>query len=391
MWQFLKNRFEAAGAGNRILPMEGLRGLAALLVFFVHFNGLFYPYIRPGSWMAAFSSTAGNLGHAGVDLFFVLSGFLIYRIVIEKHPKYRTFIWRRALRLYPVFLVVLGVYVGLSLLFPAESKLPHSILERVLFVGGNLLMLPGMTRMPAMITVAWSLSYEWFFYLTLPLLVAALGLRRWSSWQRIAFFLFLPLAYCVLWSLGLVGEIRLILFAAGIVLWELVDRQVPRRLSSSMEYFVAGAFLINLLAIGLNGAQHGETEIILSRVPNFYASSLFLTLIPFCMYAMFFDGFLKRLFSWDYLRWLGNISYSYYLIHGLALHGARLLVNRLFPPAPSSGLFDLLLLGGCVSFSIFCAAIVYLFVEKPLSWSKTASSRTCKVRSDQIAPAEVGL
>jgi len=391
MWQFLKNRFEAPGVGHRILPMEGLRGLAGLLVFFVHFNGLFYPYIRLGSWMAAFSSTAGNFGHAGVDLFFVLSGFLIYGIVIEKHPKYRIFIWRRALRLYPVFLAVLSLYLGLSLLFPAESKLPHSISEKLVYVGGNLLMLPGMTRIPAMITVAWSLSYEWFFYLTLPLLVGVLGLRRWSSWQRVGFFLFLPAAYCVLWSLGLVGEIRLILFAAGIVLWELVDRQVSRRLSSWMEYFVTGAFLINLLAIGLNGAQHGETDVILSRVPHFYAPSLFLTLVPFCLYAMFFNGFLQRLFSWDYLRWLGNISYSYYLIHGLALHGVKLLVNRMFPSTPGSGLFDLLLLGGSLSFSIFCAAILYLFVEKPLSWSKTARSRACKVRSDHTAPAEVGL
>jgi peptidoglycan/LPS O-acetylase OafA/YrhL len=65
-------------------------------------------------------------------------------------------------------------------------------------ISGNLLMLPGMTRIPAIITVSWSLSYEWFFYLTLPLVIAVFRLRRWNTWQRVAFFVLLAVAECVL-------------------------------------------------------------------------------------------------------------------------------------------------------------------------------------------------
>jgi peptidoglycan/LPS O-acetylase OafA/YrhL len=164
------------------------------------------------------------------------------------------------------------------------------------------------------------------------------------------------------------GHIRLILFAAGIILWELVDHGVPRFLTAWTEYVVAAAFVVNILAIGLAGAKQGGTIIVLSKVSHFYSPSLFVSLLLFSLYAMFFNGFLNRVFSWDYLRWMGNISYAYYLSHGLTLHGVRLVVNRLFPPAPRPALFDLFLLLLCASSTIFCGALLFVVVEKPLSW-----------------------
>lgn len=388
MRQFLRNHFEAPGGGKRILAMEGLRGAAALLVFFVHFDALFRPYFSPGSWAEAVCATAGSFGHTGVDLFFVLSGFLIYSIVIEKHPEYRSFIWRRAQRLYPVFLVVLCFYLILSLLFPSASKLPQPVSKALVYIAANVLMLPGITKIQPIITVAWSLSYEWFFYLTLPLLIAAFRLRKWSSGQRVAFFLFLSSLYWGLGLLALTRNVRMVLFASGIILWELVENDVQSRLKPWMEYIVALAMVTDILAIGLAGAKRGETGVVLSHVPHFYTPTLFLTLLPFCLYTMFFNGFLNRLFSWDYLRWMGNISYSYYLIHALAIQGLRLIVNRLYPPAPHSLVFDIALLAVSMAFSIVGGAILYLFVEKPLSWSKKKARPSNGVPLRQVPQAE---
>jgi exopolysaccharide production protein ExoZ len=356
--------------------MEGLRGFAAILVFFVHFDALFRPYLRLNPFANVVAGVAGSLGHTGVDLFFVLSGFLIYGIVIKQHPAYRNFIWRRMRRLYPVFILVLSFYLALSAVFPSSSKLPASLPQRLTYIGANLLMLPGMLNMPPIITVSWSLSYEWFFYLTIPLVVAALGLRRWMTWQRITFFISLAIAEYVLWFLGVASHIRLILFAAGIILWELVNKGIPHILRPWTEYVVTATFVVSLLAIGLSGSRHGGTVLVLSNLPFFYAPLLFVSLPLFCLYAMFFDGFLARIFSWDYLRWMGNISYSYYLIHGLALHGLRLVVNRFFPPAPHWALFYVLLLLVSVSFTIVCAALLFIIVEKPLSWARSARNYT---------------
>jgi exopolysaccharide production protein ExoZ len=372
--KYLQNLFEPVSSRERLLAMEGLRGFAAILVFFVHFDALFRPYLRLNPIASVVAGVAGSLGHTGVDLFFVLSGFLIYGIVIQKNPTYRNFIWRRIRRLYPVFLLVLSFYLALSAVFPANSKLPPSLPHRLTYIGANLLMLPGMINISPIITVSWSLSYEWFFYLTIPLLVATLGLRRWLTWQRIAFFIFIAIAGYVLWFLGMAGHIRLIMFAAGIILWEVVNKGIPRALPRRMEYVVAATFVVSLLAIGVTGSRQGDTVLVLSKLPFFYAPLLFVSLPLFCLYAMFFDGFLARIFSWDYLRWMGNISYSYYLIHGLALHGLQLVLNRFFPPAPRWGLFCVLLLLVSVSLTIVCGALLFIIIEKPFSWTRSARS-----------------
>ncbi len=154
---------------------------------------------------------------------------------------------------------------------------------------------------------------------------------------------------------------------------------------------VAAVFVASILAIGLSGAQQGQTVLILSKVPHFYAPLLFVSLSLFSLYAMFFDGFLARIFSWDYLRWMGNISYSYYLIHGLALQGLRLVVNRWFPKFSHLPLFDVLLLVVCISFTIFCGALLFVVVEKPLSWPKKAKTLQGQdhLRRDTRTPTEM--
>jgi peptidoglycan/LPS O-acetylase OafA/YrhL len=75
-WRFrrLARLFELEGQGDRLLSMEGLRGLAVTLVFFVHYEALFGGWISPGTALAGAVSFFGTVGHAGVDLFFVLSG-----------------------------------------------------------------------------------------------------------------------------------------------------------------------------------------------------------------------------------------------------------------------------------------------------------------------------
>jgi len=206
MKRFLRKHFATVSSGDRLAPMEGMRGFAALLVFFVHFN---------------LCNMVGSLGHTGVDIFFVLSGFLIYGIVFNGKQTYGQFLLRRVRRLYPVFLGVLLLYLALSLAFPLESKLPNSVPAALIYVAANALFLPGMTRIAPIIVVAWSLSYQWLFYLLIPLVISGLGLRRWRSWQRIMFFLLFALTACLLRGWIIPGHQRLVLFASGMVLWAL--------------------------------------------------------------------------------------------------------------------------------------------------------------------------
>ena len=107
-------RFELGDSAGRIIPMEGMRGFAALLVFFVHFRALFNPYFQSGSFFQQFTDHASRIGHTGVDVFFVISGFLIYGIVLRGRSTFGEYFTNRVRRLYPAFLISLTVYVILS-------------------------------------------------------------------------------------------------------------------------------------------------------------------------------------------------------------------------------------------------------------------------------------
>ncbi|HEV2447664.1 MAG TPA: acyltransferase [Candidatus Sulfopaludibacter sp.] len=174
--------------------MEGMRGVSAALVFFVHFNGLFggranYHFLRDAL------NVLGTLGVSGVDVFFVLSGYIIHGILMKGSVRYGQFLRRRIVRLYPVFLTVFLIYLVASIAYPAESRLPHSFPSLAVYLAINLMMLPGVFPMNPFITVAWSLSYELCFYLTQPVLIRVLQLGAWPRRPRLALLLVLSVAF----------------------------------------------------------------------------------------------------------------------------------------------------------------------------------------------------
>src|SRR5712664_3884452 len=218
----LASGYEVEGGKSRVIPMEGLRGIAVFLVFLVHFHALFGTHLVRGTWLYQISEFLGTIGNSGVDLFFVMSGSLIYGALIRRDVGYLTFTRRRVERIYPTFVAVLALYLVLSAFFPEQNKIHGSVLRAGLYILANLFLLPGIFNLKPIITVAWSLSYEFFFYLTMPVLVWAPGMRRWKPYQRLAAFALLWIV-CGLVSFyfGLENRTRMISFIAGIVLYEL--------------------------------------------------------------------------------------------------------------------------------------------------------------------------
>lgn len=165
----------AAGRGPRAHGLDTLRALAISLVFMYHYM-VFVSHKPTFGW-------ASVVGWVGVDLFFVLSGYLIANQLLAGTSDGRrlslgAFYARRALRTLPVFWLVLALYF----LFPAElgGKTPPP-LWRFLSFTQNLGLQPGTA-----FSHAWSLCIEEQFYLVLPLLVvisAAFGNRRGYAWS----------------------------------------------------------------------------------------------------------------------------------------------------------------------------------------------------------------
>jgi exopolysaccharide production protein ExoZ len=345
-----------AGAAAHLAPMEGLRGFAVFLVFLVHCCALLDPRayalatVRP--WVAA----TQIIGNAGVDLFFVLSGFLIYGSLIDREQPFLGFMRRRVERLYPTFSVVFLVYLVLSYTVPSESKLPTSPGELSLYLLANYLLLPGIFPIKPMITVAWSLSFEMFFYLLVPLLVTGLGMRRWTSAQRVralvalSVLAFVPLAWFE-------GPLRLVVFVPGMLLFERTQKQGARGPSSA----VAAGTLVLCFAL------------LLVPVPAPWSAVRGVLLLGAAFYVVCFTCFshpgaaLSRWLCWSPLRWLGNMSYSYYLLHGLSLKALFLVLRKVMPGIDAAGPLASVIMPAAFLFTLVPCALLFVFVERP--WS----------------------
>ena len=96
---------------------------------------------------------------------------------------------------------------------------------------------------------------------------------------------------------------------------------------------------------------------------------LFFGLFPLALYTLYYRGVLNRFFSLGSLRWFGNISYSYYLIHGLTLHVVAQLAHRMLGTRPLPVSEFILLLVVALAATILAGALLFLAIEKPLSFS----------------------
>ncbi len=338
---------------DNIQAIEGMRGIAVLLVFFVHYVSLYKPFLPSdedgeSAAFTDFTKWLHSFGNIGVDLFFILSGYLIYGTVLKKPQPYLHFVRRRIERLYPTFSLMFVLYLVLSWLFPTESKIPADFWQALLYLCQNYLMLPGVFAIEPMITVSWSLSSEIMFYLLIPVLVWLLALRHWSVPSRLWFFSGLTLV--LLWYLPLSHNCS-VMFIGGILLFDAMQLIPNRHYRPLLALLVVTALCLSQWLVF---PPFGEMLLVL------------LWLCPLC-YLAFTVRAVARPFCWVYLRWLGNMSYSYYLMHGLALNGCFLLARLWWPQPDGSILLFFIWLLPFFAITLISSALLFIWVEKPYS------------------------
>ncbi len=171
-------RERAAAPTGYIPELDGLRGIAILMVM-VH---RMYPRLDGTPWPI-------EAGWAGVDLFFVISGFLIAGILIDTRsdPGYfKNFYARRVLRIFPLFYLLVG---GMLIAFPLLGQ--AGFLEQsgsplwYLFHLGNIPESLFGKDPPYWLAPVWSLAIEEQFYLTFPLLVHRVDPKRLARWLAV--------------------------------------------------------------------------------------------------------------------------------------------------------------------------------------------------------------
>jgi peptidoglycan/LPS O-acetylase OafA/YrhL len=175
-----------------------MRGIAALMVVFHHAGNIIQQKRFYGH--AIWNNHLSNF-NVGVDFFFVLSGFIISWVHwgdVGQPAKLKSFVLKRFLRIYPLYWTLLIPLVALYLLFPSAGY-PEQHQPRTIFL--SFLLLPDVTQ--PVLGVAWTLTYEVFFYALFALLIVfgrkfLAVLALWCA--AIIYFQFNPLIRLFPWS-----------------------------------------------------------------------------------------------------------------------------------------------------------------------------------------------
>ena len=326
------------GAGMRsdFLSIQYLRGFAALGVLLYHASQ------RAG---AAFGA-----GAAGVDVFFVISGFIMWTVSARRATGPGDFLLRRAGRIAPLYWSVTLLVVGLDLLRPSlfpnmRLDAPH-VIQSLLFVPHR----DPTGAIAPVIVPGWTLNYEAFFYVTFALtLLLPAGRRAWALTAVLGGLcllgLFLPRDR---WAAAYTYTDPLVLeFVAGA--WLAKAAAAGRLGGAAAAWTAIGAGLLILVAVAVAGVDvNGWARLLYWGLPAW--------LIAWGALSLEGGG---RMAVFPPLKLLGDASYSIYLAHGLALSLVFRLIGGLGLPFAAQ-------LALAAPFAVLAGLACYVLVERPL-------------------------
>jgi peptidoglycan/LPS O-acetylase OafA/YrhL len=348
--------------GKRVTELDGVRGLAIALVLVWHY-GVCQLKAPPGSVGESILRLL-SMTWSGVDLFFVLSGFLIVGILLDVKgsPTYfKTFYLRRACRILPLYVLLLATFVylpraGVENPWLFEGTIP---LWSYATFTQNLQMLGGLG--PNWVAVTWSLAIEEQFYILIPMVVAALPRRRLCG----LFVALIVLSPVLRWVIGGLGAFVLPFARAdSILLGGLLAAVIrnPEGLGRLERYRGASKVAAALLGCGFVVLSFTSNHI--GGVLNHLCLALFYgTLVVVVLVDT--ECLFSRVMRSRVLVWLGLRSYAIYLLHqGLSGLVHQRLNGSPFPFIDGPRGLAVTLLALAATFAV--AELSFRFFETPI-------------------------
>ena len=310
-----------AASGRRDAALDGLRGVAILLVFIFHYGGGLRsanPAVRALGYLT-------ETGWTGVILFFALSGFLITGSLWDSRDErdvLRNFYARRVLRIFPLYYAV--VLIALVASVARGNRLAE--LSPVLLYAGFLQNLPGLVTTalqpvsPLPLFHLWSLAVEEQFYLLWPALVLFSGSRS-RAFNLSLWIVALSEIFRILTHLPIVPaefaatlDPFLLTHAGTLALGAALAFAMRGPQIEFVERWAATAFWSGLALYLLASWRSGTFY--LALYPQFTIGLLGVgiastAIIPLAMRT----GYLRTILSSPPLRFLGRISYGFYVLH----------------------------------------------------------------------------
>lgn len=357
---------------ERIFGLDVMRATAILMVLGGHLLWIYPDCPRIlGQIFTLF-------GFWGVELFFVLSGFLIggilYRLFVTTDFNRTTFFYflkRRWFRTLPSYYLILLLNCGLGLLFGFQME----------HVGYYFLFLQNFaTTMPTFFSESWSLSVEEFAYLigALAFFIAALVFRRKNKSRlflavvlglillfigiKVGYYFWTSNTTLMQWNVSLKAVViyRIDSILIGMAFSWLYINYSEFWLKHKLKMTVLGCFLIVLMFVGV-----GFFQILIENYPFFWnVFYLPITSFTFALFLPFLSEW-RIAPSWfaKPVTWISLISYSIYLIHySLVLQLLKYWIDTVSLPDWQLHLFTLVYL--VITFSL--SYLLYRYYEKPI-------------------------
>lgn len=314
-----------------------LRALAALLVVFAHFE-----YIKP------------VVGGFGVDIFFIISGFIMSYIV-DRSP--RSFLYRRIIRIIPLYyamtFLTAGLYLAKPLWFRNVIITPSALIKSLLFVPYHI------KNSGPILTLGWTLNYEMFFYLSIAFFIRFLGSKKGMIACLIGLSLFVLISTIITWEsyvLRFWGSSIIMEFVGGGILYYFWKHRLVSTTQSVKNVFITlgfGALIFLMYAEYAYGLS--SKRFLLFGIPAFFVTCGFLMLESRINTQ---NKFHKTMVL------LGDASYAMYLIHPFVIYGfLRLVYVRVGLQGPAYEFLGLLF-----SMTLVCilSVVFHRWFEKPV-------------------------
>lgn len=370
----------------QIPSLTPLRGIAAIMVLMFHFHLLVAPLHDPAKYALI------SKWYLLVDLFFVLSGFIIYHVYGNYFKNgwhlanFKKYLWARFARIYPLHFFTLLYAIGLYLALKYHQVELNPIEEHILdpkAIPTSLLLIQawGMHLEAPWNTPSWSISVEWFVYLLFPFLIAFFWspLRKKRFMLAIACFIVLVVVIYI-WQPYNFSKRQL--YLGDIASDWLKNRHTIDVITGPALLRGLVGFIIGLFAYHFYKNQWGQS--LLSKgivwfplwimlfmgwtkawLPDLLAIYIFGILV---LSTAYLNGKMQRILNTGIPTYLGDISYSIYLTHMLIIF--TLLVAQQINPPPEAPLPDMITRWIMLSFflllTIGISSLTYFFIEKPI-------------------------
>lgn len=326
---------------GRLTELDSLRGLAALSVMVFHYAYFFKQRMK----YDAIPQFDFNVGETGVDLFFIISGFVIL-LTLERTKRPVDFIISRLTRLYPTFWVSLTLTVAAVLIFGLPFLVPS-----FKFIMANYTMVPVFFRLGTFDGVYWSLAVELTFYMLMFGIYLAGALKHidkiaWaivlgSVLYKLSYLYVMPNLVSLHYLFGLLRHLPL--FMAGITFYQIYTKQFT---------WARGTLLLVSLP-----------ATVFTFDMRHYSADTYWHIGAIIVFYLLFLAIVYNKASWLNLKpllWLGSISYPLYLLH---LNIGFIIIDRLAKVGMPTEVASVI----AILFSVILAYIVHIFIEKKAS------------------------